>query len=133
MQSHIDLSNDLLLKLTIWGFWGIGVLQSVILFAAIAVIFFVQPEVTAGMSSEEATLMMVVVGVVAFFFAFCVGGGFLAAWGLGKRKRWAWIVALLVGALYIPNTCLPFGAMVLVTLLRGGFKDAYDKACDEAM
>jgi hypothetical protein len=36
---------------------------------------------------------------------------------LRKRKFWAWVAGLIVGALYTPSIFLPLGIMILVGLL----------------
>ena len=41
-----------------------------------------------------------------------------AAIGLGRGKRWAWIVTLILGATYAPSACLPFGAVLLYAMLN---------------
>ncbi len=39
---------------------------------------------------------------------------------LRKRRFWAWVGGLIVGALYTPSLFLPLGVMILVGLLSGG-------------
>jgi hypothetical protein len=53
--------------------------------------------------------------------ALCGGLGGLnivAAIGLGRRAYWGWLMALVVGAIYVPSGCLPFGAVIVYALLR---------------
>jgi hypothetical protein len=52
----------------------------------------------------------------------CCGGfgvvNFVAAWGLGLRAKWAWILTLCLGAIYLTSACLPFGAVLLYAMLE---------------
>ena len=64
-------------------------------------------------------------GVKAAFAAaaLVVSGGFgalnlLAAVGLSRRAFWGWVLALIVGGIYVPTACLPFGAVIVYALLR---------------
>jgi len=55
-------------------------------------------------------LLAVLFGVI--FFVGCGGFAavnFVAAWGLDRRAKWAWIVALLVGGMYAASACCLFG------------------------
>lgn len=67
-------------------------------------------------------------GMSVFLFAICAGFGavnFLAAWGLGRGAKWAWILALLIGGIYTPSGCLPFGALILYGLLNEPVRKVY--------
>lgn len=70
-------------------------------------------------SLAEHNLKFVVTLIV---FAIVCGGVFVAsmvtAWGIRRGKRWAWIMGVVFGGLYLPSCCLPFGAMILYGLLR---------------
>ena len=44
---------------------------------------------------------------------------------LKKRKFWAWIAGVIVGALYAPSLFLPFGIMILVGLLAEGSRKEF--------
>lgn len=63
-----------------------------------------------------------VLGVVLLVVA---AANVLAAWGLGRRAKWAWFLGLILGAIYLPSGCLPIGALILYGLLR----DDTRKAC----
>ncbi len=57
----------------------------------------------------------------AVVFAFTVGFGVLnvvAARGLKNGSRWAWILSLVLAAMYTSSACLPVGVALLVGLLR---------------
>jgi hypothetical protein len=43
---------------------------------------------------------------------------FVAAWGLGGGGKWAWILTIILGAIYAPSACLPFGAVMLWGMLN---------------
>jgi hypothetical protein len=38
--------------------------------------------------------------------------------GLGRGSKWAWFGGLILGGLYLPSICLPFGAAIFVALLQ---------------
>jgi hypothetical protein len=44
---------------------------------------------------------------------------------LRKRRFWAWIAGLVVGALYAPSLFLPLGVMILVGLLSEGSRKEF--------
>lgn len=60
----------------------------------------------------------------------CTGIGmglanFVASWGLGQRAKWAWIAAVVLGAMYLPSGCMPFGGLVLYGLLQDDSRKAF--------
>jgi hypothetical protein len=58
-------------------------------------------------------------GALVMVVSFACGVfNFVAAWGLGQGKRWAWIASVIVGGIYAPSGCMPFGALILYGLLR---------------
>jgi hypothetical protein len=55
-------------------------------------------------------MLVVCLGVAAVNIA--------AAWGLGDTSRkWAWWVALILGMIYVPSACLPFGLAIVMPLI----------------
>jgi hypothetical protein len=62
---------------------------------------------------------MIMVGVITVVCVPVAGANFAAAVGLRRRKKWAWIAALVLAALYATSICLPFGAVIGYALLRG--------------
>jgi len=44
---------------------------------------------------------------------------------LKRRKFWAWVAGLIIGALYAPSLFLPFGIMILVGLLAEGSRSEF--------
>ena len=62
----------------------------------------------------------------------CGVGNFVIARGLSQRKKWAWIAGVVVGCIYAPSGCVPFGVVVLYALLRTGVKDAYEAEAKRA-
>ena len=44
---------------------------------------------------------------------------------LRRRKFWAWIAGLIIGALYAPSLFLPLGIMILVGLLAEGSRNEF--------
>ena len=62
---------------------------------------------------------LTVMGVV--MFVMCAGFGaanFVAAWGLARGAKWAWFVTVIVGGIYAPSGCLPFGVVLLYGMLN---------------
>lgn len=63
-----------------------------------------------------------------FLFVVCAGFGavnLLAAHGLGKGAKWGWILALVMGGIYAPSGCMPFGALILYGLLNERVRKVY--------
>lgn len=60
--------------------------------------------------------------VFGAFGGLCCGGvGVLnaaVAVGLGRGSKWAWIGGLILGGMYLPSICLPFGAVIYLALLQ---------------
>jgi len=49
----------------------------------------------------------------------------LIASGLKKRRRWAWLGAIIIGGLYAPSICLPFGVVLLYGMLQKDVRQAF--------
>lgn len=130
MNAAIDLATDGWLK------WTLVVLRFVgVAYIALGVCtggLFLMPVMLAGSPDTPpeladqaiaygatAPLMLLLAVAIAVV-------NFVVASALAKRKPWAWIVALVLGGIYAPSICLPFGAVILYALLRPGFKSAYD-------
>jgi hypothetical protein len=45
---------------------------------------------------------------------------FAVAAGLARGARWAWIGGLVLGGLYLPSACFPFGGALFYALLQPG-------------
>jgi hypothetical protein len=75
---------------------------------------------------EVALAMGGTFGVIIFVFCAFFGVlNFLAAFGLGQRAKWAWIMTLILGAIYAPSACLPFGAVLLYGMLNDRTRKAF--------
>jgi hypothetical protein len=83
---------------------------------AFAALFFVAEDTPEG--TIVAILMMVVC------LAFIIGIEFVA-YGLKKRKFWAWIAALCIFGLYVPSLFLPLGALGIWGLLDAGSREQF--------
>jgi hypothetical protein len=58
-------------------------------------------------------------GVMMFLMGAFFGGlNFVAAWGLKSRAKWAWIMTLVLGAIYAPSGCMPLGMLLLFGMLN---------------
>ena len=71
--------------------------------------------------------MEVVITGGALFGSACVifaTVNFLAAWGLARRAKWGWIVAVVLSGLYATSACFPLGVLMLVGLFKRESKDA---------
>lgn len=76
--------------------------------------------------SEGDLAFSLAMGTFAFFFS--VGFGvlnFVAARGLKQGARWAWILSLVLAAMYVSSACLPIGIVLLVGLLRTDVRQAF--------
>lgn len=130
-MSAIDLSTDGWLK------WTVAVLRFVgVAYVALGVCLgglFLMPMMLAGSADAppglgEQAMINAALAPVFLLFSVAIGAvNFVVASALVKRKSWAWFGALILGGLYAPSICLPFGAVILYALLRPGVKQAYDQ------
>ncbi|MCK6505614.1 hypothetical protein L6R53_19815 [Myxococcota bacterium] len=63
----------------------------------------------------------VALGFSLFILVVAAGFGllnFVAAWGLGRRAKWAWIMTIILGGIYAPSGCMPFGVLLLYAMLN---------------
>ena len=65
----------------------------------------------------------VAVAVVATIVMLVFSGGFgllnfVAAAGLARGAKWGWIIALVLGAMYLPSCFVPFGAVLMYGTLN---------------
>lgn len=61
------------------------------------------------------------IGMAATIALVCAGAAalnFVGAYGLRNGKMWGWVIGLIVGAIYAPSACFPFGVLILYGLLR---------------
>jgi hypothetical protein len=133
MRPTVDLGNDSLFKLTIGTLWFCGVayvLLTIVVLGAYALPFVVGP---GQVGAAEAGIMAVVGGFATGMMAAIAAANFFAAWGLSRRKKWAWLLAVILGGLYAPSGCLPFGALILFTLLRSGVKESFEAEAAQAV
>ena len=81
---------------------------------------------TMGTPDDLDLVFGIVMGGVMFFF--CCGFGavnFVAAWGLGRARKWAWFATLVLGCLYLPSGCLPLGAVLVYGMLNDPVRKAF--------
>jgi len=127
MEGQIDLATDGWLK------WAVVVLHFVgVAYVSLGVclggLFLMPMMMTSsfGVPQDEAVIHAAMAPVMLLFSAAIGVVNFVVAFALSKRKPWAWIGALILGGIYAPSICLPFGAVILYALLRPGLKQAYD-------
>ena len=127
MEGQIDLAADGWLK------WAVVVLHFVgVAYVALGVcvggILLMPMMMTCSLgASQDEAVVNAVMAPVMLLFSVAIGVvNFVVASALSKRKPWAWIGALILGGIYAPSICLPFGAVILYALLRPGLKQAYD-------
>lgn len=58
-------------------------------------------------------------GLLVFCLTMIVGIEFVA-YGLGRRRFWAWVAGLCIFGVYVPSAFLPLGVLGLWGLLDGG-------------
>jgi tetratricopeptide (TPR) repeat protein len=63
------------------------------------------------------------VGICGLLVAVGLGNA-VAAWGLMRRAKWGWVLALVFAVLYAPSACFPLGILLLYGLLREDSKQA---------
>lgn len=99
----------------------VGVFYVLIGLAALPAIYFAftaDPAVTAEMGGLATALG---IGLGVFTLAISVGVGalnFVAASGLRRGRKWAWYLTVVLGGIYTPSACLPFGVILLYGMLR---------------
>lgn len=64
----------------------------------------------------------------AIMVAVCVGVAILnvvAVVGLRRRAKWGWFLSLVLGLIYLPSLCLPFGLAIFLPLLQAEVREAF--------
>lgn len=129
-MNAIDISTDVWLKRALMTLRFVGVAY-IVLGVCMSVVFL-SPLLLVSQGSSADRLgdeAIVNAAMAPVMLVFCIAFGvvnFVVASALAKRKGWAWFGALLLGLMYAPSICLPFGGILLYALLRPGVKDAYD-------
>ena len=62
----------------------------------------------------------IVFGAIAVFCLLLAVIPEIAVWGIHRRRFWAWILGLIIFAIYVPSLFLPLGAFGLWGLLDAG-------------
>lgn len=65
----------------------------------------------AALSGAVFVLVFAFLGAVAVF-------NWVAAFGIYRERKWGWVLTLVLGALYAPSACLPFGIVLLYATLN---------------
>ena len=128
----INLREDLLFKISIGAIWFSGVMY-ILIGLGVGALFMV-PGVIGGELQEEFGVLFsgIIGGVTAMVGLACAVGNFAVAYGLGRRRRWAWIGAVIIGAIYAPSGCFMIGLLILFAMLRSGVREAFLAECDAA-
>jgi hypothetical protein len=75
---------------------------------------------------DDAGLVALVVGLVMLVTCVALAIGIeVVAFGLRRRKFWAWVAGLCIFGLYLPSLFLPLGALGLWGLLAPGSRAAF--------
>lgn len=109
---------------------GLGLVQGIFIFVGICYIAL-GPVLGWVLSMDPTTPpgMASLMTVVMLGFGIVFGGlNFIVAWGLGNRSYWAWVLALILGALYLPSACLPLGGIILYCVLQPDFTAAFKQS-----
>ena len=111
----------------------IGWSRAVLVFVAVSYVFLgiAMVPLFPLMSQEDGSNLprAFTLGLGLFMLLVCLGiagVNLLAAWGLGGRKKWAWILTLILGGMYAPTACLPFGVVLLYAMLHKEGREAFD-------
>lgn len=68
---------------------------------------------------DEVIGFTVIMGGLIFLVSIVIGFlNFVVAYGLKKRRKWAWTGGIIFGVLYTPSICFPFGAVILYALFK---------------
>ncbi len=67
-------------------------------------------------------LLGATVFLTAAFFAIV---NFVVANSLANGSKWSWYAGLVISILYLPSCCFPFGALMVVGLVRPSVRKAY--------
>lgn len=71
-----------------------------------------------GEGGGGSVVMGLVLGAMMLGLGVVFGAlNFAAAWGLKRQAKWAWVLTVFLGVLYLPSGCLPFGAVLLYAML----------------
>lgn len=71
------------------------------------------------LSDDEKLLFIGILGGLLFVISIIIGVlNFAVSDGLKKRRKWAWIGGLILGILYVPSACLPFGGVILYAMIK---------------
>ena len=107
---------------------GIGYARSVLSFCGavyLALALLLGPLLSAPLLLDDGAGTGLKVAMLAFnsLLAVVFSGGFavvnfVAGSGLARGKKWAWVVAIGLGAIYLASACFPFGAVVLYGVLN---------------
>jgi hypothetical protein len=102
-------------RTALWFCGVVYVLFGLTLGPLMAAPFMLDPTMPEGLGVGLAVVMTVISLVI------CGGFGllnFVAAAGLGRGAKWGWILAVVVGAIYLPSGCFPFGGIILYGMLN---------------
>ena len=127
-NDRINLHEDGLMKAMVASLWFCGVfylLLGVVLSPMIGWLMSQSPE------GELPTWFNTVMGAILFAVSVaCAAGNFAVARAIQKRRSWGWVGAVIIGAIYAPSGCFPFGLLILFAVLRPGVHEAYKSECE---
>ncbi len=106
---------------TLWFCGGVYALLGVVMVPGFAWLMTLEGE-------AEALPAPIALGFGLIMLLVGVGFGALngaAAWGLARGHKWGWILGVVLGGIYAPSGCLPFGVIILYGLLNERVRKAY--------
>lgn len=101
---------------------------SAVLYVLVGILLILVPFAWDPATTDDYSLRS---GIMWFLAALCIALAMLARSLIGalrQRKRWAWITAAVLFALYLPSAFLPLGAVGLFGLMSEGTRAQFPVA-----
>ena len=108
------------------GFATVSLHISAVLYGLLAVACLAGPYFVTDIPENQRTVVWIVAAVLAVISLALVVGVEFVAYGLRKRKFWAWVAGLCIFGLYVPSLFLPLGAFGLWGLLAPESRKEFD-------
>jgi len=86
-------------------------------FLGIALLGYAVNQPAQAQSADPEAFMLAILAVLSFVFAALPA---IIAWGLRRRRFWAWVSGVILFGIYLPTVFLPLGVIGLRGLLNAG-------------